>query len=73
MPPPRKTVQNAAMSKTLLERLRALVGRDRDWEHGADPADGSVDARRAASEETFEGRKDDAEIDEYFPGARDDV
>jgi hypothetical protein len=61
------------MSKSLLERLRALVGRDRDWEHAADPADGSLDARRAASEESFEGRKDDVEIEEYFPGAKDDV
>jgi hypothetical protein len=61
------------MAKNLLARLRALVGRDKDWEHGADPEDGSVDARRAASGETFEGRKDDVEIAEYFPGARDDV
>jgi len=60
-------------AKNLLEPLRGLVGRDRDWEHGADPADGSVDARRAASAETFEGRKDDVEIAEYFPGATDDV
>ena len=60
-------------AKNLLEQLRGLVGRDRDWEHGADPADGSADARRATSAETFEGRKDDVEIAEYFPGATDDV
>jgi hypothetical protein len=59
--------------KNPFEQLRVLVGRSRDWEHGADPADGSVDARRVVSEETFEGRKDDVEIAEYFPGARDDV
>jgi len=60
------------MSKNLIERLRALVRRDRDWEHRGDPADGSLDARREASEESFEGRKDDVEIAEYFPGATDD-
>jgi hypothetical protein len=60
-----------AMAKNLLARLRALVGRDKDWEHGADPEDGSVDA--PLRRRPFEGRKDDVEIAEYFPGARDDV
>jgi len=73
MTPRGETGENADMSKNLLERLRALVGRDRDWEHEPDPADGSLDARRAASEESFEGRKDDVEIEEYFPGVKDDV
>lgn len=69
MSPLRSSSEDAGMSNNLLARLRALVGHG--WAHGADPADGAVDERRVSSEETFEGRKDDVEIDEYFLLPRD--
>ena len=61
---------DAAMFKELFARLR---GRDRDWEHPEETADETGEERRRAEEESFEGRKDDVVVQEYFPGVEDDV
>jgi hypothetical protein len=58
----------AAMFKELFARLRA---RDGDWEHPEETADETGEERRREEEETFEGRKDDVAVQEYFPGVED--